>query len=267
MNTVSPNRPNMTGEYLRQNRWKVLFEGTDGLWFERNIYSANIPDLTFTQEEWWDGIAPNKLAVGGKFGNVTMVFYASLYADPVYNWINKHLQQISKLPGNSTMKSAQVYKKNILLRLTDGLNNPIIEWGLLGSQIVSVRFGGLSYKSDGDVLDVTLEITSDRVVYPGSSSNALANTPLFSAIEQFTGIPAAAILNNPAGALSTLITGTDPTSNAIRGLLNNVVGNMYGGGTNIGSLLGGSSGNQLNNFINTLTNTSISVDTIGRIIS
>ena len=78
MNILSPNKPNMTGEYLRQNRWTLLFEGSDGIWFERNIVSIGIPSLTFDIEEWWNGVAPRKLASQGKFGNTSLIFYASM---------------------------------------------------------------------------------------------------------------------------------------------------------------------------------------------
>ena len=151
--------------------------------------------------------------------------------------------------------------------MTDGTGMPMVSWRLLGCQIVSVQFDNLTYKSEGDVLTITLEVTSDRVIYPNSSSNALATTPLFSALQQFTGIPVAAILNNPIGALGSMISGNDPTSNAVRNLLNQVSGSIYGGGTNIGTIIGGGLGHDINNFMTTLSNTSLAASTIGRIFS
>ncbi len=146
-----------TFEPLRKFRWIISINGIDAFL----AHSATRPHLTFGQTVI-DYINQRRTIAGkGTWDTISLSLY-----DPIVPSASQKVMEWIRLVWENTtgrMGYAQMYKKDISLKLLDPVGQVAQQWTLQGAWIQDSNWGDLDYSSD-DLVTIDLVLQFDQAV-------------------------------------------------------------------------------------------------------
>jgi len=144
-------------EPKRKFRWIIEIEGVDAFLAK----TANRPTYTF--EEITIDWINTKRYLAGKFAFETLAI--TLYdpiapsgAQQVQEWIRLNYEIVSGRSGY-----ADFYKRDLTLKLLDGVGNVVELWDLTGCWPTNVTYGDLDYASQ-EAVEMSLTLRFDQAI-------------------------------------------------------------------------------------------------------
>lgn len=144
-------------EPKRKNRWVLMIEGIDA------FLCKTAAQPTFTTEDVEIPFVNARRYVAGltKFETMNVTLHdgiAPTGAQQVMEWIRLHFESVSGRSGYADM-----YKRDIQLKLLDPVGTVISLWDIKGAFITNAAFGELTYE-DGTPTEISLTIRFDNAV-------------------------------------------------------------------------------------------------------
>ncbi len=146
-----------TYEPKRQFRWIISIDGIDGF----TAKSASRPQVTFG-ETVIDFINQKRFLAGkGTWAPMSLTLYDPIVPSAsvkVWEWIRRCWENVTGRMGYAAM-----YKKEITLKLLDGVGAVVEQWTLQGAWIQDANANTLDYSVD-DPCQIDLQIRFDQAV-------------------------------------------------------------------------------------------------------
>jgi hypothetical protein len=147
-------------EPKRKNRFVLAIEGIDSFL----VKDVNRPDFTMNTKKIDFINSYRKIGNGkGEWADLTVKLHdpiAPSGAQQTMEWVRTHYESVSGRAGY-----ADFYKRDIQIKVLDPVGTVIELWDIKGAFLKSVGFDGLSYSSDGDLLEITLSISFDNCIF------------------------------------------------------------------------------------------------------
>jgi hypothetical protein len=145
-------------EPKRQNRWILMIEGIDAYL----IAKAARPSIKLESKEI-PFMNSYRVISGAKarFDPMSIELHDAIApsgAQQVMEWIRTHYESVSGRAGYADM-----YKRDIQLKLVDPVGTVIELWDITGALIEDAKFGDLTYEDDA-ILTISLTIKFDNAV-------------------------------------------------------------------------------------------------------
>jgi len=147
-------------EPKRKNRFVLAIEGIDSFL----VKDVNRPDFTMKSQKIDFINSYRKIGNGkGEWADLTVKLHdpiAPSGAQQTMEWVRTHYESVSGRAGY-----ADFYKRDIQIKVLDPVGTVIELWDIKGAFLTSVGFDGLSYASDGDLLEISLGISFDNCIF------------------------------------------------------------------------------------------------------
>ena len=147
-------------EPKRKNRFVLAIEGIDSFL----VQDVNRPDFTMKSQKIDFINSYRKIGNGkGEWADLTVKLHdpiAPSGAQQTMEWVRTHYESVSGRAGY-----ADFYKRDIQIKVLDPVGTVIELWDIKGAFLTSVGFDGLSYSSDGDLLEISLGISFDNCIF------------------------------------------------------------------------------------------------------
>jgi hypothetical protein len=147
-------------EPKRKNRFVLAIEGIDSFL----VKDVNRPDFTMKSQKIDFINSYRKIGNGkGEWADLTVKLHdpiAPSGAQQTMEWVRTHYESVSGRAGY-----ADFYKRDIQIKVLDPVGTVIELWDIKGAFLTSVGFDGLSYSSDGDLLEISLGISFDNCIF------------------------------------------------------------------------------------------------------
>lgn len=144
-------------EPMRKFRWLLAINGIEAFMAK----TATRPQLTFS-ETVIDYINVRRYLSGkGTWAPLNITLYDPIVpsaSQKVMEWIRLNFENVTGRMGYS-----QFYKKEITLKLLDGVGTTVQQWQLQGTWIQDANWGDLDYASD-DPVEIALVLRFDQAI-------------------------------------------------------------------------------------------------------
>jgi len=146
---------------LRKDMWSIIFPPEMGI-SERFQVKAARPKVTNSLKEVKYKLGYTKYAGSSKFEPMTIVFrdvVGPSVMQKLWQWQREHYDPATGCGGYPS-----IYKKTLTLLMEDDCGNPVQSWTLNGAFITELDGGELDMNNDGDIAEVSLNVSYDSAI-------------------------------------------------------------------------------------------------------